>query len=194
VLFVLFRFYRDPERNCPQDPRLFVSPADGRILYVRRARAGTIPDAIKGRSHIHLDELAGTELEIDDAWIIGIGMTLLDVHVNRAPCSGSVLASVHTEGRFLSLKDPQSLTVNERNTVSIDTPVGAIAVVQIASKQVRRIRSRVRSGDHVVAGQRIGSILFGSQVDLILPTQGTAVCVYEGQQLTAGRSVVAVVT
>lgn len=37
ALFVL-QFFRDPAREIPEDPRAVLSPADGRIVVVGRAR------------------------------------------------------------------------------------------------------------------------------------------------------------
>jgi phosphatidylserine decarboxylase len=191
ALFLIFRFYRDPERQIPEEPGVIVSPADGRIIYIREVRKGTIPQSIKGRSDIKLPELAKTKLLNDDNCLIGIMMTLMDVHVNRAPISGKVVQNKHFPGKFLSLKDRASLTANERNTIVFDKDGMLVGIVQIASKQVRKIVSYVSEDEDVRIGQRVGAILLGSQVDVILPKQRVTIMVKEGQQVYAGETILA---
>ena len=95
-------------------------------------------------------------------------------------------------GGFGSLRDPENLRRNERNTIVLSGKCGEVAVVQIASRLVRQIVSFVEVGDSVEAGQRIGVIRFGSQVDLVLPARdGIEVLVEPGQRVRAGETVVA---
>jgi phosphatidylserine decarboxylase len=168
-----------------------VSPADGRIIYIRKVKKGTIPQSIKGRSNIKLPELTKTEILNGDACLIGIMMTLLDVHVNRAPIAGKIVLNNRFHGKFLSLKDHSAVTENERNTIIFEADAMLVAIVQIASKQVRKIVSYVREGEDVRIGQRVGAILLGSQVDVILPKQCVEIVVKEGQQVHAGETIIA---
>ena len=125
---------------------------------------------------------------------MGIALSFLDVHVNRSPIAGRVVSSHHHRGAFRSLKQPESLLENERATTIIERDGRQLAVVLIASRLVRRIVSFVRAGDAVAAGQRIGAIRFGSQVDLVLPAEwATELRVAVGERVTAGGSIVAVV-
>ncbi|MGY1642852.1 phosphatidylserine decarboxylase [Geodermatophilus sp. SYSU D00703] len=189
---VLWRFFRDPERTAPEGEDIVVSPAEGQIIYVKRSADGQVPVSEKqGRSY-RLDELVRTPLDVDEAIIIGIALSFLDVHVNRAPVGARVLAQRKFPGPFRSLKDPAAVFVNERATMLFEHRGTQMAVVLIASRLVRRIVAFVREGDDVAIGQRIGVIRFGSQVDLVLPARGDVdVLVEPGQRVRAGETIVA---
>jgi phosphatidylserine decarboxylase len=189
---VLWRFYRDPERTPPPGEGAVVSPADGVVVYVRRSTAGALPVATKQGRAYALHELVRTPLKSDDATVVGIALSFLDVHVNRAPIAGAVTAQRRHPGRFASLKDPAAVFENERSTTVLDAPGLQVAVVLIASRLVRRIVGYVREGESVALGQRIGVIRFGSQVDLVLPDRDDVqVTVRPGQRVVAGETVVA---
>ena len=146
---------------------------------------------IRGKA-LNLIELARVEI-CDEGYLVGIAMHLLNVHVNRAPIAGRVSSLVHTEGAFLSLRRADASSANERVTTVIENHRERIAVVQIASRLVRRIVSYVAEGEHVAAGERIGMIRFGSQVDVIVPMgEGTTVLVRPGDRVRAGVSILAV--
>ena len=189
---IMFFFYRDPERIPPDKDRIIVSPADGFVRYIRKFEGGSVPEAIKGKSNISIKEIAKTDFTDNDGYILGITMTILDVHVNRAPISGKVVFQKHTNGKFLSLKSPESDILNERNTILIDTGHFKIGVVQIASRGVRKIESYINEGEDIKIGQRIGMIKYGSQADLILPSiKGLRITVKEGEQVYSGKSIIA---
>ena len=192
VTILLYRFYRDPERQPPARDDVVVSPADGEVVYVRRSAGGRVPVSSKhGRDHA-LDELTKTPLALQEAVVIGIALSFLDVHVNRAPIAGRVGSHRHYKGTFGSLKRPQNVLENERATTVIEGGGRQVAVVLIASRLVRRIVTFIREGDQVACGQRIGAIRFGSQVDLVVPSRPELeVCVDVGDRLQAGESVVA---
>ena len=189
---LLWRFYRDPERTPPEDPGVVLSPADGLVIYVNRSEGGEMPAAAKHGRRFVLDELVRTPLRSDDAIVVGIALSFLDVHVNRAPIAGTVATQRHHPGRFASLKDPASVYTNERATTVLERPGLQIAVVLIASRLVRRIVTFVREGQDVALGQRIGVIRFGSQVDTVLPRcESVRVLVEPGQRVRAGQTVIA---
>jgi phosphatidylserine decarboxylase len=189
-----YRFYRDPERDVPPAAGLVVSPADGEVLYVRQSRRGTLPVSTKHGHRYRLQELTRTRLETDDATVIGIAMSFLDVHVNRAPIAGRIAGRQHFPGLFGSLRRPEMIFQNERLTTIIESDDWQVAVVQIASRLVRQIVSFVEESQEVRRGQRIGVIRLGSQVDLVLPYRpDLRVIVTPGDRLTAGQSVVATV-
>ena len=191
LLFLIYRFYRDPSRNIPNDENIIVSPADGRIIYIRKINSGQIPSSIKGRSNMLLSELTKTDILDGETYLIGIMMTIIDVHVNRAPIAGKVILNKHFPGKFLSLKDKTSITENERNTIVFKADSLIVGIIQIASKQVRRIVSYIDENDQVRIGQRVGAILFGSQVDVVLPSKSTSILVKEGEQVYAGETILA---
>ena len=187
-----YRFYRDPERATPDGDDLVVSPADGEIVYVKRCRDGRLPVAQKHGASVALEELTHTALHERDAVVVGIAMSFLDVHVNRAPIAGHVAVSRHFPGRFGSLRRPEMVFENERTTTLIAGSKLEVAVVQIASRLVRQIASYVREGEDVTLGQRIGIIRLGSQVDVVLPQRrDLCVLVREGDRVAAGVSVIA---
>ena len=189
-----YRFYRDPERSPPAGDGLVVSPADGEVVYVKRSRDGQLPVASKHGASVGLEELTHTALHERDAVVVGIAMSFLDVHVNRAPIAGRVVLSRHFPGRFGSLKRPETVFENERTTTLIAGSRLEVAVVQIASRLVRQITSYVGDGQEVNLGQRIGIIRLGSQVDVVLPQRrDLRILVGEGDRVTAGVSVIATV-
>jgi phosphatidylserine decarboxylase len=187
-----WRFYRDPERTPPPGDGLVVSPADGEIVYVRRSDQGRLPVVTK-RGHDHtLEELVRTDLKKIDAHVIGIAMSFLDVHINRAPIDGTVTLRKHFPGMFGSLRDPEMVFRNERATTLIERDSVQVAVVQIASRLVRQIVAFVNEGERVTIGQRIGVIRLGSQVDVVLPaSENIEVSVKPGDHVRAGESVLA---
>lgn len=188
-----YRFYRDPERSLPEMPGdVVISPADGEVVYVRRSEGGRLPSSTKKGRDYDLIELTKTPLRADDAYVIGIAMSFLDVHVNRAPIAGKVRLRKHFPGRFGSLGRPEMIYENERATTIIERGDLEIAVVQIASRLVRQIAAYVKVGEDVALGQRIGVIRLGSQVDVVLPVRpGVEVNVRKGDRVWAGRSVLA---
>jgi phosphatidylserine decarboxylase len=191
---LLIFFFRDPDRVPPRDADVIVSPADGLVVYVREIQAGQLPEATKkGRSY-QLRELSGTALGGGRVVAIGISMNLVNVHVNRAPLAGRVTLVRHIPGTFGSLRNPEMILSNERNTILIETTGLQVAIVQIASRLVRRIVTFTAEGDTVRAGQRIGAIRFGSQVDLLIPAiADIRVAVREGDHVVAGQTIVAVI-
>ncbi|MEA2226659.1 MAG: phosphatidylserine decarboxylase [Solirubrobacteraceae bacterium] len=192
AITLLWRFYRDPERTAPTADDVVVSPADGVVIYVRRSEGGRLPVATKHGRPYALHELVRTPLSTGDAIVVGIALSFLDVHVNRAPIAGAVTAQRRHPGRFGSLKDPAAVFTNERTTTVLDRPGLQVAVVLIASRLVRRIVSYVREGEDVGLGQRIGVIRFGSQVDLVLPDRDDVqVLVRPGRRVVAGETVLA---
>jgi phosphatidylserine decarboxylase len=192
VGLILWRFYRDPERTPPDDPRAVVSPADGTVIYVRRLPAGSVLRCDKRGSQLVLEELNGSGLASQELWQVGISMVFTDVHVNRAPIAGTVRLARHRPGRFLSLRVPEAVNVNERQTLLLDNGRFQVALAQIASRLVRRIVAYVREGDTVERSQRIGMIKFGSQVDVFLPVEAVeGLNVREGDVLVAGETIMA---
>ncbi len=148
ALFVL-QFFRDPPREVPDDPQAVVSPADGRIVAVGRARDPWLErDALK----------------------ISVFMNVFNVHSNRAPVDGTVKQRWYHAGRFVNAALDKASTENERNALWMRTSSGAdVTCVQIAGLIARRILCYVDAGAELRRGQRYGFIRFGSRVDLYLP-------------------------
>lgn len=187
-----YRFFRDPERHAPAGDDLVVSPADGEVIYVRTSTDGKLPLATKHGRDYELIELTKTPLRDHEAIVVGIAMSFLDVHVNRAPIAGHIRLRRHFPGRFGSLGKAEMVFENERATTVIERPDLEIAVVQIASRLVRQIAAYVDVGQNVAAGERIGVIRLGSQVDVVLPArEGLRITVEPGQRVRAGETVLA---
>jgi phosphatidylserine decarboxylase len=188
-------FYRDPERTSPVGDNLVVSPADGEVVYVKRSRNGRLPVSTKHGNSVALEELTRTQVHEGESIVVGIGMSFLDVHVNRSPIAGRVILRRHFAGRFGSLRLPETVFENERATTLIAGPKLQVAVVQIASRLVRQINGYVREGEDVDVGQRIGAIRFGSQVDVVLPNRpDLQVMVRPHDRVRAGDTVIATLT
>jgi len=149
-------FFRDPERSVPDDSNALVSPADGKVVETIDLD--------------HHDEIGGP------AKRISIFLSVLDVHVNRSPCTGLVKSIRYQPGKYLDARNPDSGKLNEANTIIIepDEPhAGPVVVRQIAGLIARRIVCNVSEGDRVKTGQRIGLIKFGSRTELIVPRHDT---------------------
>lgn len=171
--FTLF-FFRDPERVPPTLPGAVVAPADGRVVAVGQR----IPPPELG-------------LPFEPRPYVGIFLSVLDVHINRAPVGGEVRRVVYRPGAFLDASFDKASETNERNALLIVTPAGdEVAVVQIAGLIARRIVCWVHEGGWLRTGERFGLIRFGSRTDLYLPP-GTGIRVREGQRMVGGESVIA---
>ena len=191
---LIWLFYRDPDRVVPDEPGLVLSPADGSVIYIRQLEAGESLRSDKNGAMIILDEVRDTALATQALWQVGISMVFTDVHVNRAPIKGVLAFAYHKPGKFLSLRQTESLNLNERQTLIIENHGDDIQVmlVQIASRLVRRIVAYVQAGQPVEQGQRVGMIRFGSQVDIFFPIRkATRPEVRIGQRLKAGVTIVA---
>ncbi len=173
ILFCLY-FFRDPVRVTPQRQGLVVSPADGVVTAIERAP----PPPELG-------------LEAHPLTRISVFLSVLDVHVNRVPADGSIVASAYHPGRFFNAALDKASEHNERQSVSLKTPDGRIIVfVQIAGLIARRIICELKEGQEVRAGERFGLIRFGSRTDVYLP-DGTAPLVAVGQRMIGGETVLA---
>jgi phosphatidylserine decarboxylase len=120
---------------------------------------------------------------------IGIFMNIHNVHVNRAPLSGTVIEIDYKPGGYIPASNKDS-DVNERNHVKIKTDNGNIELIQIAGVLIRRIVSYISEGSQVKRGERIGMIRFGSRVDVIIPEVYTYT-VNVGDKVKAGESIIA---
>ncbi len=116
-------------------------------------------------------------------------MSLLDVHVNRAPLNGFVENVKHIKGRFSPLIFRDS-SENEKNLIWIRDSEGFVyCVVQIAGFFARRIKCWVKEGYHLKTGERFGKITFGSRVDVILPKGNWKLIVSLRQKVKAGETI-----
>jgi phosphatidylserine decarboxylase len=122
---------------------------------------------------------------------IGIFMNVFDVHVNRTPVPGRVLARAYHQGKFVNASFDKASDENERQSFRIETADGSeVGIVQIAGLVARRIIAFVEEGAALAPGQRIGLIRFGSRCDVYLPRHVQPV-VLPGQRAIGGETVIA---
>lgn len=142
------QFFRDPARPVPQDPKIVLSPADGRIVKVEKTRDPYLErDALK----------------------ISVFMNVFNVHSNRSPVDGTVANRWYHAGSFLNAAVDKASLENERNALHLRTADGQdVTCVQIAGLIARRILCYVDPGAQLSRGQRYGFIRFGSRVDVYL--------------------------
>jgi phosphatidylserine decarboxylase len=171
-LFVLF-FFRNPRRDIPSDEKAVLSPADGKVVDIRRTTEENFLDR--------------------ESTCISIFLSIFDVHVNRAPSSGVVKKVEYVKGSFLPAFREKASLLNERNSVLIDFNNTEILVRQIAGLIARRIVCWVKEGDSLARGQRFGLIRFGSRVDIFLPAN-IKVEVKVGDKIKGGETIIATLT
>ncbi len=149
VAVFVIQFFRDPARSFDAGPDAVISPADGRIVAVERARDPYLErDALK----------------------VSVFMNVFNVHSNRSPVDGEVREVRYFPGRFFNAAIDKASLENERNAMVIETADGArVTCVQIAGLIARRILCYTKPGDRLQRGQRFGFIRFGSRVDVYLP-------------------------
>lgn len=184
VTLLMINFFRDPERKIPEEARVIVSPADGRIVQVEEVR----PKGLKGRYYQ-----------------VSIFMSPLDVHVNRSPIAGVVESVTYNPGQFLPAFRDKASELNEQTTILLtvepppsgppretgETEEGSTQVVvkQIAGLLARRVVCWLKPGEKVTSGQRIGLIKFSSRVDLFLPGR-VQLQIKIGDKVKAGESII----
>jgi phosphatidylserine decarboxylase len=167
ICFTLY-FFRDPERYPPQKDDVVVSPADGRVLFVKEV--------------------------VDDKFVNGkanqvsIFMSPLNVHVNRIPISGKVDYLEYIEGRYIAAFEDKAAELNERQEIGITSTNGKIFFTQVAGFVARRIVNELSKGDEVRIGERFGMIKFGSRVDVVAPINWKP-NVEKDKNVTAGETI-----
>jgi phosphatidylserine decarboxylase len=167
-------FFRNPTRVIPDEPGAVVSPADGHIACVEEVD----------------DEFVGKP-----AVLVGIFLSVFDVHVNRASMDATVVGLRYRRGKFLNALRPESARENERMEVRLEQnsfPYRRFVVRQIAGAIARRIVCWVAPGDVVERGGPFGMIKLGSRTELIIPKEaGLEILVAVGQKVKAGSTVLA---
>src|SRR2546423_13308641 len=121
----LLSFFRDPNRTLPAEQHAMVSPADGKVTDIVELD--------------HVPELNGPGVRV------GIFLSVFNVHINRAPCDGKVLAVNYKKGKFINAMGHNNASEqNESNTVGIGDSVDGGAVAggkQIVGLSARRSMS-----------------------------------------------------
>jgi len=171
LIALIICFFRDPERTIEDDsPNALVSPADGKIKHI-----------IENEDNPYTGKI-GTR--------ITIFLSVLDVHINRIPMTGTIeQITFKRDGKYLVADRPAASTENVQNTLVIKNGETVIVVKQIVGLIARRIVCWAREGETFERGQRFGLIRFGSRVDLLVPGD-TEIKVKEGDMVAGGNSVI----
>jgi phosphatidylserine decarboxylase len=144
-------FFRDPDRDVPDDPLAVVSPADGRVMVAGPGEPGIAPPG---------------------AWQqVSIFLSPVDVHVNRIPFGGRLTSVAYQPGRFLPAYRAESGGQNERTELWVERDQHTVVFRQVVGVLARRIVCRVREGQQVETGARFGLMKFGSRMDVFVPPE-----------------------
>ncbi len=170
TLFVAY-FFRDPERYAPEEEDCLVAPADGKVVTIEK----------------HFQDNRFLSASVTR---VGIFMSPLDVHVNRAPIAGQVTAVQYHLGQFRPAFAADATEVNEQNAVTLQDDKGRrVVMVQVAGILARRIVCALKGGERVQRGDRYGMIMLGSRVDIYCAPE-IEVRVQVGQRVKAGETVI----
>ena len=173
ALAFVYYFFRNPKRVSPEGDDLVLAPADGIVSNI----TPVVPPKALGLPEEPLTR-------------VSIFMSVFNVHVNRAPVSGTVTKLHYRPGKFVSVAEKDSED-NERQEILLTTKKGTqVAFTQIAGLVARRIYCPLHVGEHLKAGQVFGMIRFGSRLDVFLP-KGVEPEVKLGQTMIAGETVLA---
>jgi len=176
VLFALFClwFFRDPDANVPVETNAIVAPAHGKVDVI--------------------DETAEPEFLGGPCRRISIFLSVIEVHVQKAPVAGRIAHLKQTRGQFMSALKQESAAHNENVLIgfeSAEKPGEKVSVRLIAGLIARRIIPWVGVGDEVARGERISLIQFGSRVDIYLPLTAQ-IRAKLGDNVRGGETIIAV--
>ncbi len=168
LLIFSMNFFRDPDRTPPSRNDVVVSPADGKVLFVK--------DVVEDR------------FIMGKAKQVSIFMSPLNVHVNRIPIEGKVDYLQYHRGKYIAAFEDKASEVNERAEFGITGKYGGVFFTQVAGFVARRIVYEISKGDSVKIGERFGMIKFGSRVDVIVP-ENCIVKVERDDEVKAGETI-----
>ena len=167
-------FFRNPERVTPIADNLIVSAADGVVQKI-----------------VEVTPPAELNLGMEEMIRVSVFLNIFNVHINRIPASGRIIALHYSPGKFFNASLDKASIHNERQSVLMEMKNGThIAFVQIAGLIARRIVCDLEEEQDVLTGQRYGLIRFGSRVDIYLPLK-TPIMVSEGQTCIGGETIIA---
>ncbi len=166
-------FFRDPERTPPEGDDLIISPADGKIVFVKEVEEDVFLQA--------------------KATQISIFLSPLNVHVNRNPVSGLLKYVKYHHGEYLMAWTENASELNERADFGvIHSSNTKIFFRQITGFLARRIVYNIKEGDALKAGERFGIMKFGSRMDVVVPPN-VEIKVKAGDRTIAGESILGVI-
>lgn len=168
-------FFRNPRRTIPSGAGVVVSPADGKVTTI--------------------EEIEHDEFLDGPAVLIGIFLSVFNVHVNRVPVAARVIGLSYHPGKFLNALRPESARENEHLDLRIEgnqKPHRRMVVRQITGQIARRIVCWAKPGDDFEAGELFGMIKLGSRTELIIPREeGLEIVVRIGQNVKSGSTIFA---
>lgn len=169
-------FFRSPHRTPPENEEFILSPADGVVRDI------TIVN--------DFDQLPfeGKALRI------GIFLSVLNVHVNRAPVKMQVITKHYRPGKYLDARSSECVKENEAMTIAGHGEAAGetfpVAVRQISGAIARRIVCQVEPGCKLGKGKIYGMIKFGSRTELYVPADDRfELMVKPGMKVKSGISV-----
>ena len=162
ALFMAF-FFRDPARTVPDEYDIIVSAADGRVTRIENDEAGKL---------------------------VSVFLSPLDVHINRAPISGTITDVKYVPGKKIPATNDRASLVNERNAITITGERMTVVCTQIAGILARRIVCWNKEGDKLDIGQKYGLIKFSSRTDVLMPKE-VVVQVKIGDRVVGGETIIA---
>ncbi|PJA96868.1 MAG: phosphatidylserine decarboxylase family protein [Ignavibacteriales bacterium CG_4_9_14_3_um_filter_34_10] len=168
ILVFTLNFFRDPERSAPINDNYVYSPADGKVMLIKKV----LPNRFLN----------------EECWQISVFMSPLNVHVNRIPVSGKVTYLNYVKGKYLMAFNDKADLENERNEIGIESKNGKVFFTQVAGFIARRIVSELKLNQDVKQSERFGMIKFGSRVDVIVPTKWK-VKVKKDENVKAGETI-----
>ena len=169
IAFTLY-FFRDPNRVTPPGENLVISPADGKVIEIKKVYEGKFLDS--------------------EATQVSIFLSPLDVHVNRIPLTGVIQYAEYIPGEYLVAWHEKASELNERSEFGIRHHSGArMFFRQITGYVARRIVFHIKEGDDVVAGDRFGMMKFGSRMDLVY-TDEITLNVKPGDRVVGGETII----
>jgi phosphatidylserine decarboxylase len=125
-----------------------------------------------------------------DRWRISVFMNVSNVHVNRFPLDGRVDAVTSGGSGHRPAYRPDA-EHNVQRTYRLSTALGPVEVVQMTGILARRLVSFVSAGSLGRKGDRLGMIVLGSRVDVLLPADRVRPTVAVGEAVRAGASTIA---
>jgi len=165
-------FFRDPQREVPDDESVVVAASDGKVLGVERLT----------------DERFGPA---NPAYLrISVFLSVLDVHVNRSPVAGKVVDYFVEDGGYAAAMKAAA----EHNVAAytvLETAHGTVVVAQRTGLVARRIVQRAPVGSLLARGERLGLIRFGSRTDVYLPADRVTPLVAPGDRVAGAATPIA---
>jgi phosphatidylserine decarboxylase len=170
LIFYTVYFFRDPDRTSPADPNAVVAAADGLVTDIRV-----------------VDEQEVTKTNMKR---VGIFLSVLDVHTNRAPIKGTVIYSKEYDGACLDARDPEASHKNAFRTWGFQNEQVTVVVRQLTGLIARRIVGWSKVGDSLEKGEHFGMIRFGSRTEVYVPLDAE-ITTKVGDRVTGGVTIIA---